>query len=133
MTNKDTKKLNKIFKWIDSVGYTTKFSRGDEVDFDEKVISIRRNQKNIIFSVLHECGHIIGDKKFPIKDCKILEKGYYNASFAKTNLYKYKKLQDEMTAWEEGYKLGKSLGIKIKKDEYDIFAAKNFNTYVKYL
>lgn len=127
------KPINKIIDWIEDKGYTLRFSNQDGVDYENKVITLLKNQKNLIFSALHECGHVIYIGKKDSKDFKILDKGYYSAKFTKTNVYKYKKLQDEMNAWEEGYKLAKQLRIRINKEEYDLYAAKNFNSYVKYL
>lgn len=127
------KAFNKIVKWVKHNGYAIEPSKRDSVDYGQKVLTLNINQKYPIYSILHECGHIINNKKSNIKDSKILEKGYSNARFTKTNIYKYKKLQDESFAWEEGYKLAKRLGIKISKEKYDLYAARYFNTYVKYL
>ena len=121
------RQLDKIHNWIETNGFTLKFSKKDTVDYDEKLITLNKNQKHLIYSALHECGHVINNRKSSIKDCKILEKG------SKTNLFKYKKLQDEINAWEEGYKLAKELKIRINKEKYDSYASMNFNTYVKYL
>jgi hypothetical protein len=124
--------FDKLLDWIEDNGYTVKFSRSDSVDYDEKVITLIRNNKNLIFSILHECGHIIYNNNKNKVDCRILDKGQFNRKFSRTNLYKYKKLQDEMLAWEEGYKLAKQLRVRINKHDYDAYAAKNFQTYVKY-
>ena len=129
----NSKKLKVIKKWVKEQGFTIQTDGKNEVDFGEYVVSINKNEKHVNYSLLHECGHIIGDKKINRTDNEILDKGYVDVNFARTKLYKYKKLQEEMIAWEEGYKLSKKLGIKINKNKYDLFAAKHFNTYVKYL
>ena len=86
----------------------------------------------MIYSLLHECGHIIvSDKKSYNKNYKILNKGYLDGRHTKGLLYKYKQLREEIQAWEKGFKLSKKLGINIKKEDYDKYASICFNTYTK--
>ena len=35
----------------------------------------------------------------------------------------------QIEAWEEGFVLSKELGLRISKDDYDKYAARNFVTY----
>ena len=128
------KKFNKIEDWAKSHGYTVRFSIRDEVNYTDKEITLR-NQKNkdkMMYSFLHECGHIIvSDKRSYKKNYKILNKGYVDGRHTKGLLYKYKQLREEILAWEKGFKLSKKLGININKEEYDEYASKCFNTYIK--
>lgn len=130
------KQFVKIEKWAHKVGYTIRFGRTDECDYYKRELVVQRNQKdiNIIYSVLHECGHsIIGGKRSYHKKFKSIVKADIDGRHTKSNLYRFKKLKEEIDAWEEGYKLAKKLRIDIDKDHYDVYAAKCVNTYIKYL
>ena len=129
------KNIAKIKKWIESEGYTLKVSNTDEVDYDKNQVTLcnSKNKTNMIYSLLHECGHIVtANKKSYGKKYRILNKANIDNRHTKGKLYVYKQLQEEVEAWERGYKLSKKLGILIDKDSYDKYAAKCFNTYIKY-
>ena len=128
------KEFKKLEKWIKSHGYTVRFSRIDEVNYTDKEITLcgQKNKDKMIYSLLHECGHIIvSDKKSYNKNYKILNKGYLDGRHTKGLLYKYKQLREEIQAWEKGFKLSKKLGININKEDYDKYASVCFNTYTK--
>jgi len=128
------KKFNKIENWAKSHGYTVRFSIRDEVNYTDKEITLRnhKNKDKMMYSLLHECGHIIvSDKKSYNKNYKILNKGYVDGRHTKGLLYKYKQLREEIQACESGFKLSKKLGIKINKEDYDKYASVCFNTYTK--
>ena len=129
-----SKKLKKIKNWIENNGYKLKMGNVDQVDYNKFEITInpRQTKTNLIFSALHECGHIIvSDKKSYNKNYKILNKGYLDGRHTKGLLYKYKQLREEIQAWEKGFKLSKKLGININKEDYDKYASVCFNTYTK--
>lgn len=115
------KSFKKIRKWVYKKGYTLRFSVSDKVDYEKKEITLRRNQSNIIFAALHECGHIVVDSKdnYHIDYKSIIKADTVDARHYRSNLYRYKKIKEEIEAWEEGFKLSKKLGIKVDKDEYD--------------
>lgn len=130
------KKFRKIKKWSNKKKYTIKFGRVDQCDYDLKEIVVNRNQKdiNIIYSALHECGHVIlGSKKSYHKKFKSVVKADIDGRHSRSNIYRYKKLKEEIDAWERGYKLSKKLKLDINKDEYDVYASKYVNTYIKNL
>ena len=127
------KSFEKIKSWVESKGYTLRFGVKDYVDYDEKEVVIYRNQhnyKHMVYSALHECGHIVvGNRDNYNRDYKSIVKADVDGRHYRSNLYKYKKLREEIEAWEEGYILGKELGLRINKDDYDKYAARNFVTY----
>lgn len=126
--------IDKIKNWVEDKGYTLRFGNYDCVHYDEKEVVIYRNkhnQKHLIYSALHECGHVaIGNRDNYNRDYKsIVKADSVDGRHYRSNLYKYKKCKEEIDAWEEGYLIAKELGIRINKDEYDKYAAKNFVTY----
>ena len=129
---KRSKDFKKIKKWVKKNNYKVKFSNTDQIDYDSKTISLY-NQKEefLIYSFLHECGHLIlvNGSKYKTKYKSIL-RAEIDARHYRSNLYKYKKLKEEMNAWESGYKLSKKLKLGINKDKYDVYASKNFLTYL---
>ena len=129
-----SKPFNKIKQWIESRGYTLRFGSHDYVDYDKKEVVIfnnLHNTKHLIYSVLHECGHVsIGNHKLYEKNYKsIVRADSIDARHYRSNLYKYKKIKEEIDAWEEGYKIAKKLHIRINKDEYDKYASSFLVTY----
>lgn len=130
---KKSKPFKKIAKWAGKKGYTVKSANSDYVDYDKKEIGLCENQNSLIYSFLHECGHVIIEKRdtYHIDFKSVHRAENIDGRHSRSNLYKYKKLREEMEAWEEGYKLAKKLKIRIKKDDYDVYAAKYFMTYVK--
>ena len=128
------KKFNKLKKWVEKNGYTVEMSNSDEVHYYEKKVLLCKNQPgiNLIYSFLHECGHVVLYKKKSYDvDYKILNSANEDGRHLKGNLFKYKQLKEEIQAWESGYKLSKKLKINIDKDAYDKYAAKYFMTYIK--
>lgn len=127
------KTFKKIRKWIYKKGYTLRFGINDYVDYEKGEVSLRRNQSNIIFAALHECGHIVVSNKsnYDRNYKSIIKADNVDCRHYRSNLYRYKKIKEEIEAWEEGFKLSKKLGIKVDKDEYDKYASKYLITYTK--
>jgi hypothetical protein len=126
-------RFEKIQTWANSNGFQVKLSNTDCVEFSEKTIYLQSNQSltNLIYSFLHECGHIeVCKKRGYKKNFKILDDGQFDGRRKRGLLYKYKQLKEEMLAWEYGFQLAKDLGIRLNKENYDKYAAKCFMTYV---
>lgn len=131
---KKSKPFKKIIKWVEKKGYEIKFTNHDYVDYGKKEVGVCEGQRNIIYTILHECGHIVlSESPTYHKDFKSIHRAEnVDGRHLRSNLYKFKKLKEEMGAWDEGFKLAKKLKIKIKKDAYDTHASRYFITYVKY-
>lgn len=127
------KSLNKLNKWTTKNGYKIYWGDEDMVLPNSGEVFIKSG-KYELYALLHECGHIsIFNKKNYGRKYKILEKAEENGNLKKTNVYKYQKMMEEIQAWQRGYKLAKSLGIKINKKEYFQEAAKWVGTYRRLL
>lgn len=129
-----SKHFSKIENWVNSKKYNLRFGKSDYVDYENREVVLFKSQKNLIFSALHECGHvIIGSRRSYNKNFKSILKEEIDGRHANSNIYKYKKIKEEIDAWEEGYKLSKKLLLEIDKDEYDKYAAKCVATYIRQL
>lgn len=132
-----SKKFKKIQDWVNSKGYSIKYGKTDTVDFDERVMTLNNSQyeTNLIYTALHECGHILieRDSAYKTRYKSIHKADECDGRHYRSNIYKYKKIQEEIEAWEKGFKLSKKLGININKDKYDVYASKYVLGYCKTL
>ncbi len=129
-----TKKLKKLHNWLDNKGYSLKWSNTDQVDYTNQTVEIcsKQSSKNQLYSLLHECGHIIVSRRRSYdKLFKAVNKANVDGRVMRSDIYKYQQLREEIEAWESGAKLAEKLDIKIDKDDYDKYAAKCFKTYIK--
>jgi Zn-dependent peptidase ImmA (M78 family) len=126
--NRDIKKLE---KWLNKKGYTLEKGKSDSIIFDDKIVKINfnKNVEHILFSLLHECGHLVlfKDREYHEEFFKL------NTDKKKTNQYFYELLKEELYAWEKGIKLAKKLNIKIDKISYKKYSSKFFLEYVKHV
>jgi hypothetical protein len=132
------KDLKKIKEWVENQNFTIRDGREDFLDYSKKEIVLYngnwRSERDQVFTLLHECGHLVVSKKRSYeRDYKSLNiANFVDARHTNSNMYKYKKLREEMMAWEEGYKLATKLGLEIDQEEYDKYASKCWMTYVKF-
>ena len=108
----------------------------DSVDIDEnslKVIRLRKrvNEEKMIHIFLHEIGHLIVAKR---KDYKTKFKNMIEAAGARRynrNAYRIGVLEEEILAWEEGFKLAKSLRMKLDYEAFDKTKNESIKTYAR--
>lgn len=116
--------LSKIESWLDKKGFvlckSKKKTIEDEVDFERKVVFLSLRSKPIhqIYSVLHECGHIIlRSKKTYKEDFKTYIKVCEGDALHNTRSL-VEEVEEEIIAWRQGEALAKKLEIYLDKDEY---------------
>lgn len=129
------RRIKRLVNWLSDQGYSFRFGIGDLVDYDEMCVVLypNPNQEFLLYTMLHECGHVRnGDSETFKKEFKSLSIADNDSRHIRSNIYRYKKLKEEMDAWEEGKKIAKELGIRINKEKYDKYAAKWFMGYVKW-
>ena len=130
------KSLSKITKWINKKGFELKSGKEDCIYFEQKTININfnKNDVHIIYSILHECGHLVVFNRHSYeREFSNLIVSEDNKRVLRTNRYKYELLKDEMLAWESGLKLAERLKIKVDQDDYYLYASKCFMSYVKWV
>lgn len=132
---KKTKSLDKLNEWIERRGYTLRSGKVDCIIYSDKVIQINftKNNKHAIYSLLHECGHLIGFNRASYnREFSNLSASESDKRVRRTNRFKYELLKDEMFAWEAGLKLATRLKIEIDSKDYYNYASKWYMTYVKF-
>jgi hypothetical protein len=117
--------LDKIESWLSRKGFALLKSKNktieDEVDFNRKVVflSLRSNPINQVYSLLHECGHIIvrGKKEYKIRfsESVAIEEGL---QFRETNRSIVEQIEEEILAWREGYVLSQKLNLNLVEKDY---------------
>tara|TARA_Y100001938_G_scaffold148908_1_gene233984 strand:+ start:401 stop:895 length:495 start_codon:yes stop_codon:yes gene_type:complete len=129
--------FNKIEKWAKKTKYFEVYPGNfDAALVDSNVIVYNMNtgsMKNRIYSLLHECGHVLAmtskgyKKKFPLLHKQRFGRKKINKN---KNAYRIEILAEEIDAWKRGKKLAKRLGISLDKS-YDDYAARWVMTYVR--
>ena len=131
------KGLAVLIQWLERRGYEVSLnSNTNAIDPQKMKVSIcNASPLHVLYTLAHEAGHEVlfmnpnYDTKF--KSVRYAEER--DGRHGKSKLYRFKKLTEEINAWEEGYKLLDRLGVKLNKVAYDTYAAKSVNTYIKYL
>ena len=118
--------IDKIEVWLSKRSFALLKSKlktiEDEVDFDRKVVflSLRSKPINQLYSLLHECGHVVvrskKDYKSRFRETNARESG---TLLKETNRSIVEQIEEEILAWREGYELAQKLNIDlIEKDFY---------------
>ena len=125
-----------VANWLRTKGYTVEYSYNavDEIQFADKkiIISTRTSPENRLYSLLHECGHLLEynnsasyRKKYPLAERILLD-----ARTQQSIQGRVETVGEEIEAWNKGEKLADRLGIKMNKQRYKKYAAKQVITYI---
>jgi hypothetical protein len=129
--------LEKLTGWAKRRGYKVCFKQDneDEILFDDKKINIttRTTYENRVYSLLHECGHLIEyangglkyHRKYPLAWRSNLDGRVTNSIQGRIEL-----IEEEINAWRQGEKLAKRLGLYINKSRYNKYASYNLIRYI---
>lgn len=129
--------ISRLKDWLEKRGYKLYFSHDafDEIDFEEKTIHLttRTTFEKRLYSLLHECGHLIewdnGSnkyfKKYPLAKAMLDDgrKEYSLEGMVQT-------IEEEINAWKKGFYLAQSLGFPVEHSKYNRYAAQNSITYI---
>ena len=131
-----------LIEWAHKKGYSIDFDYcvQDELRPADKLITIstRQNEEKQLYSLLHECGHLIlannetsYEKKYPSST----KMAYFNSNkrLARSPQYKVDILAEEIDAWRKGKDLAKRLDIWIDEENYYKTKSKCVYTYIKSL
>lgn len=142
VTNKPKKSihqsnLDKIEEWITGKGF--RLIKGkekhvvDSVDFDVKIVFLgtRATEENQVYSILHECGHIMNRTKDAFaKKYKVLKEAETNPKKTKSIRYLVEEIEEETEAWRNGEVLANKLDIQLDPDTYYTYASKFLMSYI---
>lgn len=116
--------LKIIESWLDKKGFVLCKSKKptieDEVDFERKVVflSLRSSPINQLYSLLHECGHVIIRTRKDYKE-KYKAHNKVGEQLSRATIRSaVEEVEEEINAWREGENLCKKLSIEIDVDQY---------------
>jgi hypothetical protein len=98
------------------------------------------NKEIKVYLFLHELGHFELRKDWDlfryilpdVCEAETTKFIYGDKNITKRNLYIVSAIEEEYRAWDEGYALGISLGIKINKDNWNWIKTKCLMSYIRY-
>ena len=132
--------IEELIDWTHKKGHSIEFSYCVQDEFrgeDNMItISLRQGIENQLYSLLHECGHLIlhnnenlYEKKYPSS----AKMSYFtsNKRLERSPKYKVDVLAEEIDALRKGKDLAKRLEIYIDEDSYYSVMAKCVYSYIK--
>jgi len=137
MTDYIKSSIKKLEGWLSKRGYGLFMSKlptiEDEVDLERKVVFIttRSSKQNQLYSLLHECGHIV-----------IRSRRDYNTRYSSSIAYTegntkkpsyralVEEIEEEILAWREGHNLAKKLEIFVEEKSYYQYSSRWVMSYV---
>ena len=121
---------NKGFKVIEEQNGT------NSVCLNAYFITINASQgpENRLFSLLHECGHILlcADETRYKEAFPGVWNGVQDKRSSRSRFFRVSLVEEEMAAWNEGLKLAKRLGIKINRKNWDKHKTDCLYTYLRW-
>jgi hypothetical protein len=121
----------KLEKWLNGKGLTLVKGKklDDEVFMEKKIVllSTKQNLKHQLFSLLHECGHVMirctpkdFQEEYPVLAALENKEPEYRFPLR----FYMEEIKEEIQAWDNGLLLAKILSIPIPKQEYYNFASR---------
>jgi IrrE N-terminal-like domain len=94
-------------------------------------INSRQSIENQLYTLLHECGHLLIDDRSQTTEFRF-RKGYYvlDEDVRRSFVHRVSIVDEEFEAWARGRKLAKKLGVKINDDVFDELKAKFLKSYM---
>jgi len=129
-------RLEVLIGWCGSKGLTVRFGKKKGATYltSDKSISVagRMSPGKQLCYLLHECGHhLIGyteeDERFGMGYPK-----YEDSSVNTTFQHKMACLEEEIEAWNRGWKLAKRLGLNIDRESFDVIRLDCLRSYISW-
>jgi hypothetical protein len=100
------------------------------------ILNSRLNIDDRLYSLLHECGHIVQSFDTKFYECypkaqKTWSSFDVNAREEKSNVAFVDVLGEELNAWERAYRIARSLDILIDEKRWMIIRSKNIVSYAR--
>lgn len=126
--------------WVHKRNWTINFKAysTDKMSTDDKEISInsKLSLETQLYTLLHECGHILARaklkqyyKRYPSTHRVEIKK--FNKGLMRAKAYKIDALSEEIDAWRSGKQLAKRLKIQINEKNFNTIMYKSVFTYVE--
>lgn len=132
--------IDDLIDWTHKKGYSIDFDYCVRDEFrpgDNMItISIRQGKENQLYSLLHECGHLIlqnNENLYNQKYPSSAKMAYFtsNKKLERSPKYKVDVLTEEIDAWRKGKELAKKLKIYIDEDKYYSVMSRCVYSYIK--
>jgi len=127
----------KLIDWIKKKGFIYEEGKNDLYEPTEKKIYVnkRLNKQNKLYSVLHECGHLLVQQNIFSyeKRYKSQVDGIFDKRKCRSLRWRIDFLKEEYDAWDRGYRLAKRLKIPINKERYYDYASKCLESYCEWV
>ena len=118
--------------WAYTKGYYVEFARNgdDSVDRESKIISINttRSEETQLYTLLHECGHILVYGSDKIMNTQEVTDNYSE----KSNIHRVFTVIEEVEAWKRGLALANRLGISVNKTKWNRDVVRALKLYMKW-
>lgn len=129
--------LTEVIGWCSLKGIDVSFGKkvGAAYNATDKTITIagRMSPENQLIMLLHECGHHLigfdeGDERFG-KGYPLVEDPNYNTTFQ----HRFACFEEEIEAWNRGWRLSKRLGLEIDREDFDRVRLHCLRSYVRWI
>ena len=130
--------FQKVAKWAQIKGFMIVFEHNghNNISFDDMIITINTSEgpETRLFSLLHECGHVLVCQDF--QRYKEAFPGVWEGTIDKrksrSKHYRVSLVEEEMLAWRRGRKLAKRLNIAIDEEKWNKHKADCLYTYLRW-
>jgi hypothetical protein len=130
-----------IEQWLEKKGWSVECDHSvrDEIFFHGKYITIskRNGVEKRLYSLLHECGHLLiqqnniqYEQQYPTQ--ARMNQFYAHRGIEKSKDYRVETLTEEIAAWERGKKLANRLGLFYDQKNFQTLANKCIYTYIEW-
>ena len=132
LDRKTVRQLERIVSWADARGLTINLTSTYSYQLGRDInVKNTSSLRTILFSLLHELGHyLVGDTN------ERFFRGYHSAgtpSVRKLFTHRVAVLDEELEAWERGWKLAKRLNVKLDRRAFERQRARWIVTYCKFV
>lgn len=133
--------FEKLVDWVESKGFAVvcETDTEDRIEFETKTIYI--NSRNWAecryYTLLHECGHLLIDKRVNsfAKNipCPLYAVAGSDRRTTKTDAYKVSLVAEEIDAWRRGRRLAGRLDLPVNRKKFDEEMARSLMSYIEHV
>jgi len=133
--------FSRTTEWLEKKGWTYEcdYCVRDEMSSQGKYITIskRQGQEKQLYSLLHECGHLLiqnNDEKYERSYPTQARMNQFQAhrGIEKSKDYKVDVVREEIEAWDRGKKLANRLGIFVDEKNFRKVSSQCIYTYIEW-
>ena len=122
-----TRAIKRVDRWLRLSGWDVVRSANvvDMADFDSCILYNKKTRSDecMLYSLLHECGHVIDGED------AVSRISFTEPKKKKTRKWRVAVVVGEMRAWDSGARLASALRIKIDREKFDTYRARYLGKY----